>query len=228
MRKEEYLQNLEKFLWNIPAEDREEAIQFYRDYLEDAGEEWEEVLAALGSPEELAQSIYSDLYGENPQGDFRRKTDTLPGTYRVPAFGNGKFSGNEKEPTDSQEASSKETTRAGKLSLGQWIILAIICLCALPILVPLGGGLLAVIIAIVFAVIGIVFGIGIAAVALVVAAIVIIVAALIKVLITPVSALIMLGGGLLSAGFGLVGIALTLWVVFKVIPAIFKWIGKLF
>ncbi len=228
MRKEEYLRNLEKFLWDIPAEDRVEAIQFYRDYLEDAAEDWEEVLAALGTPEELAKSIYNDLYVENPQGDIQRRTGNLPVTYRVPASGKGMFSGSEKTQVNEQQASSKEKAPKGKLTSGQWILLAILCLCAIPVLIPLGGGVLAVIIAIILAIIGVIFGIGIAGIALLVAAIVIVMVALIKVLITPVAALIMLGGGLLSAGFGLVGIALTVWVMFKVVPTIFKCIGKLF
>ena len=65
MRKEEYLQKLEQLLYNIPAEDRYEAIQFYSDYLEDAGEQVEEVIRSLGTPEELAKSIQKDLYGDN-------------------------------------------------------------------------------------------------------------------------------------------------------------------
>lgn len=64
MRKEEYLQKLEQLLYNIPAEDRYEAIQFYSDYLEDAGEQVEEVIRSLGTPEELAKSIQRDLYGD--------------------------------------------------------------------------------------------------------------------------------------------------------------------
>ena len=91
MRKEEYLQRLEKLLYNIPAEDREEALQFYRDYLEDAGEAVDEVLTALGTPEELAQSIRKDLYGDNEDGDFTRTSKDLPGTYRVPFSKGGKF-----------------------------------------------------------------------------------------------------------------------------------------
>ncbi len=84
MRKEEYLQKLEQLLYGIPAEDREEALQFYRDYLEDAGENAGEVLRSLGTPEELAKSIRKDLYGDNEAGDFTRTNRDVPGTYRAP------------------------------------------------------------------------------------------------------------------------------------------------
>ena len=68
MKKEEYLQKLEQLLYGIPELDRAEALQFYRDYLEDAGTDVEEVLRSLGTPEELAESIRKDLYGEREDG----------------------------------------------------------------------------------------------------------------------------------------------------------------
>lgn len=223
MRKEEYLQQLEKLLYNIPAEDREEALQFYRDYLEDAGEDAEEVLMALGSPEELARSIRRDLYGDNAEGDFTRTNRELPGTYRVPYSKGGKYSGYYE-----YDAQKEQKARKGKLSTGQWIIFLIICLCAAPVIVPICGGLIAAVIGIIVAIIGVVFGIGVAGIALVIAAIAIVIVALVKLIATPVSALIMLGGGLLSAGLGLVGIAVTLWVVCKLLPAIFRLIVRIF
>ncbi len=223
MRKEEYLQQLEKLLYNIPAEDREEALQFYKDYLEDAGEEAEDVLTALGSPEELAKSIRQDLYGDNAEGDFTRTNRDLPGTYRVPYSKEGRFSGYYE-----YDARKEHKTRKGKLSAGQWIIFLIICLCAAPIIIPICGGLIAAVIGIIVAIIGVVFGIGVAGIALLIAAVMIVVVALVKLIATPVSALIMLGGGLLSAGLGLVGIAITLWVVCKVLPAVFRLVVSIF
>ena len=184
MRKEEYLQKLEQLLYGIPAEDREEALQFYRDYLEDAGKDVDEVLRSLGSPEELAKSIQKDLYSQ--------------------------YTYNEKNVTKS--------SGKGKLSAGQWIIFIILCLCAAPVIVPICGTIISVIIALIIAVIAIVFGVGIAGIALVIAAIAIIIAALVKLVVSPFSALIMVGGGLLMVGLGLIGIVFAIWLVFKVLP----------
>ena len=44
MRKDEYLNRLEWLLQDIPESDRKEALSYYRDYFEDAGEENEEAL----------------------------------------------------------------------------------------------------------------------------------------------------------------------------------------
>ena len=62
MRKDEFLKRLEMLLSDISAEEREEAMAFYRGYFEDAGEENEEaILAELGSPENVAETIKRDL-----------------------------------------------------------------------------------------------------------------------------------------------------------------------
>ena len=197
MRKEEYLQKLEQLLYCIPAEDREEALQFYRDYLEDAGADVDEVLRSLGTPEELAKSIQMDLYGDNEPGDFTRSYKKKKSV--VPA-------------------------RKGKLTAGQWILFLVLCLCAAPVIIPICGTVISVIIALLIAVIAIVFGAGIAGIALVVAAIVVIIVAIVKLIVSPFSALIMVGGGLLMIGIGLIGIAFALWIVCKILPKIFVWL----
>ena len=62
MRKDAFLKRLEMLLSEISAEEREEAMAFYRGYFEDAGEENEEtILAELGSPENVAETIKRDL-----------------------------------------------------------------------------------------------------------------------------------------------------------------------
>ncbi len=62
MRKEEFLEQLEMLLADISAEERAEAMAFYRSYFEDAGMGNEEkILAELESPEKVAEIIKRDL-----------------------------------------------------------------------------------------------------------------------------------------------------------------------
>jgi uncharacterized membrane protein len=56
MTREEYLNELNKALKRIPKEERENAISYYREYFEDAGDE-QEVIRELGEPKELARKI---------------------------------------------------------------------------------------------------------------------------------------------------------------------------
>ncbi|MBR2037178.1 MAG: DUF1700 domain-containing protein [Lachnospiraceae bacterium] len=227
MRKEEYLQKLDQLLYDIPSEDRYEAIQFYSDYLEDAGDQVEEVIRSLGTPEELAKSIQKDLYGNNEAGDYTRVYKDVPGTYRVFFSTGGKFTGERCEDNSRYGSNTKrgkesyEAGRKGKLTPGQWIIFLILCLCAAPVIVPICGAFLSIILAIVVVLVAIAFGAGIAGIALVIAAIAVIVVAIVKVIISPLSSAIMLGGGLLMIGLGLIGIAFTAWIVCKVLPKLF-------
>ena len=58
MTKEQFIFQLEQKLLDIPEDERAEAMEYYRDYFNDAGTENEEqVIAELGSPDKVAASI---------------------------------------------------------------------------------------------------------------------------------------------------------------------------
>ena len=55
MNKGEFMRELEYLLQDISDEDKKDAIAYYEDYLEEAGEENEEaVILEFGSPERVA------------------------------------------------------------------------------------------------------------------------------------------------------------------------------
>ena len=65
MNKIGFMSQLESLLAEIPAAEREEALQYYNDYFEDAGPENESsVIASLGSPRDIAENIKAELKGE--------------------------------------------------------------------------------------------------------------------------------------------------------------------
>lgn len=62
MTKLEFMKELESLLLDIPLEEREEALQYYNGYIEDAGEDHEdEIMKELGSPSKVASLIKADL-----------------------------------------------------------------------------------------------------------------------------------------------------------------------
>lgn len=62
MRREEFIRQLETLLQDVPEEEKQEALSYYRSYFEDAGEENEErILKELESPEKVAATIKADL-----------------------------------------------------------------------------------------------------------------------------------------------------------------------
>lgn len=71
MKKEVFLERLEALLQDIPEEEKRDAIDYYRDYLEEAGpEKEEEVLAEFQSPEHIAEVIRTELQSEWSGGEF--------------------------------------------------------------------------------------------------------------------------------------------------------------
>ena len=72
MKKEVFLERLEALLQDIPEEEKRDAIDYYRDYLEEAGpEREEEVLAEFQSPEHIAEVIRTELQSEwRGSGEF--------------------------------------------------------------------------------------------------------------------------------------------------------------
>lgn len=74
MSRWEFMRQLEELLSDISPYEREEALQYYNDYFNDAGRENEgAVIEALGSPEQVAR-IVKDGLGENgSQGEFTEK-----------------------------------------------------------------------------------------------------------------------------------------------------------
>lgn len=58
MNRTEYMRQLESLLQNISATEREEALQYYNEYFNDAGPENEQnVIEALGNPAKVAENI---------------------------------------------------------------------------------------------------------------------------------------------------------------------------
>ncbi|NLP34026.1 MAG: DUF1700 domain-containing protein [Clostridiales bacterium] len=72
MSRNDFIKRLESLLSDIPNEEREEALQYYNDYFDDAGIENEkEILAELGSPERVAKIIKAELYGNSSDRETR-------------------------------------------------------------------------------------------------------------------------------------------------------------
>lgn len=72
MSRIEFMNRLESLLSDIPMEERKEALQYYSDYFDDAGEEHEEaIIEELGSPERVASIIKVELDGNSINQESR-------------------------------------------------------------------------------------------------------------------------------------------------------------
>ena len=90
MNRTEYMRQLESLLQNISATEREEALQYYNEYFNDAGPENEQnVIEALGNPMKVAENIKKDIfgngYGENSCQKINAETKAM---ILYPAYSN--------------------------------------------------------------------------------------------------------------------------------------------
>lgn len=70
MSRTEYMRELDALLQGISKEEREEAMQYYNDYFDDAGSENEEkVIEELGSPAKLADTIRAGVNGNTGEAE---------------------------------------------------------------------------------------------------------------------------------------------------------------
>lgn len=218
MNKAMFMARLRELLADITEAEREEALNYYEDYFDDAGEENEEsVIEALGSPERVAATIKEGLNDNTgSDGEFSE---------------NGYISGNDRnrEEVAARTLSSEERGFGKKkgLSSGTLVLILILCLFALPILGPLTIGVLSAVFGILCAIGAVLFSLAIVGIALVVAGIALFVCGFITLFESPVVGILLMGGALVLAGIGVLITILGIWLLVKVIPPIVRGIVNL-
>ena len=71
MNRIEFMTELAALLQDVPEEERRDAMQFYNDYFDDAGEDKEgEVISELESPRKVAEKIKADILGQQPEKEY--------------------------------------------------------------------------------------------------------------------------------------------------------------
>ena len=148
MNREEFLSQLERLLYDIPAQEREEALEYYNGYFDDAGNEKEaEVIQELGSPGKVAAIIKADLSGN--EADYEEYTEQGYQDVRFDKKDMLKET-NHYHQEESRYGQHTQKKRSGLTWGLTAIVLAIIRLISSPgiFLIVAGGGMVAVAIAI--------------------------------------------------------------------------------
>lgn len=236
MNRKQFMEELRKLLIDISEEEREEALQYYEDYFDDAGEENEQkVIEELESPEKLAATISLNLEpGSEENGEFtesgfqdERFEDKATPVARNPRTKAGdRYSYNEfyGEPgyqgyynnEEQGEKSKPWTSKTLKIIL----IIAIIIVGA-PVVIPIAIGIIAVVLGIVIVAFSFFAGLVIGAIAIAVAGIGVIVLGIMAAIGFP-SAILMVGIGLIILAIGLAATAATVKLCIVMYPAMFR------
>lgn len=219
MNRVEFMEQLERLLWDISESDRMDAITYYTDYFDEAGIENEaDVIQEIGSPEKVAEMIKTDL---NTTGNERAE-------YTEQGYSDGRSGVNPNTPIR-REGRYQDPKEKRKIP---WALIIVLFIFATPMLLGVGAGLLGGLIGIVAGV----FGIIIAAVAggagCLIAGIVCFVVGIFRIGFQPLDGLVTLGVGSLLVAVGLLLLVLFVWIAFKWVPALFRicvnWCQKLF
>ena len=78
MNRVQFMEQLKKLLSDISEEERQEALEYYESYFDDAGEDQEaEVIRELGSPGKVAAIIKEETTENLPKMDFRMSVQIM-------------------------------------------------------------------------------------------------------------------------------------------------------
>ena len=216
MNRTEFMERLERLLWNISDSEREEALQYYNDYFDDAGEENEaKVIEELGSPDQVARKIKAGCsdsaseYSEQGYEDtrFRTAQEVISKEEAERAQANG---GSGRADMNHRRSSEANT----------WKVIAIILLCILasPIIIPIGAAIFAAIAAVVLGIGGVCIGIVVAGFTILIVGIVLIGTGIAEIFVTPAVGLALTGVGCLIFALGILLSLFTIWCCVKILP----------
>lgn len=194
MNRFEFMRRLEELLSDISPNEKEEALTYYNDYFNDAGEENEQqVIMDLESPEQVAKVVKEGL-------GFQKQSENIPP---------------QQTPEPAPAAEKK------KDSLPAWAIVLIVIgvIFGSPLILSLAAALLGVAVAVIATLLSIVLAFGVTALALFVCGVVFFIVGFI---IVPESfwlSIALIGSALLMGAIGILFMILTVLLVGVAIPA---------
>ena len=247
MNRAEFMSRLSSLLQDVPLAEREEALQYYNDYFDDAGEGNEEsTIASLGSPEEIAKSIKAGLTDGQNAGEFtesgfysyeQRSKNQVMSTEQMRNADQGAGQNRQGDPYGTQGNTGgnaygtqpnaggqkpKETMSGGKIAL---IILLAVLLS--PVWIGVLGGIFGGFVGLLGGAIGIFVAFLVVGVVLTVVGAALFVIGIAAIFGAPLGGLCLMGGGLIMVALGLVFIWLTVIIVGMAIPALVRGIVSL-
>lgn len=237
MNRMEFMNTLEELLSDISDSEREEAIQYYNDYFDDAGiENEQEVMDSLDSPRTVAETIKSGLAENAGEGEFTEMGYRNADNAAKKAVIVREEKENDTEETESVYDTKIPETSAGKeksgMSGGTIALIVILCIFAAPIVIPLVIGAVGVVLGIIIAVFGTILGLFVAAaatgLALLLAAVVLLAVGIAKLFAAPIAGIGLAGAGLLCGGLGILGLMAGIWIISAFLPAFCKALGYIF
>lgn len=249
MNREQFIAQLARLLQDLPPAERQEAIRYYQEYFDDAGEENEDaVIQELGSPGKVAASIKANLqYGgstfgandsdmentgtesqtkdadgwqQNGQTMNRWNQSTQQGWQNADTQGqNGQQQTWQNSSTQSPYAMQ---ARKPKRGVGGWALLIIILVFASPVLLGVGGGALGIFIGILATVFALWISVFAVAIGMIGGGIAVLIKGILHAISSPAAGLVSMGGGLICIALGILCAVFFLWFTFQLCPRVLR------
>jgi len=220
MNRKEFMEQLRRLLYDIPARDKEEALAYYEGYFDDAGADNEAaVIRELGSPGRIAAEIKAGLLANPEEGEYTdtgyhhtdREREHAKDGYRPVRYG--------------QKKQQKRKQMNNGVKTLMLIGLAVVTF-------PIWGSLLGVACSLILGVFGMIFGIVAGSlfggIALVIGSIALVVFAIANMPVSLSLTLAILGLGMILMAVGLLLLVGFGWLVRKAIPALIRFLVDLF
>lgn len=215
MNRADFMTQLESLLQNISPTEREEALQYYNDYFNDAGEENEqEVIEALGNPAKVAENIKKEIYGAGYGEAAYQKAQAADRAIV-------QYQSMEKQ---AQEEAKEQNGKKEKkeLSPGIIVLLVIGIIMMSPVILGAAGSVLGILAGLLSAWFGLIVVFGVAAVALILVLFALVLTGLVGLFTEPVIGMALIGAGLFCGGLGILFLMLTIAMAGIATPAIFQ------
>ena len=235
MNRVQFMLELAALLQDISVEERTEAMKYYNDYFDEAGEENEaEIIRELGSPAKVAAEIKAGLGGKaGEEGEFRETgyTDTRFERRESPAgpggpagYGPGGNSGGNGGGGCGGCDSYGQSRSSRTLKI---ILIVLILLVCSPIVVPVGLALLCAVVGLAIAVFAVFFAFALAAVVVAIVGIVLFFAGMMALVPDLPTGLALIGSGMILAVIGAILTVAAVRLCIIVLPGLFRFFVEL-
>lgn len=236
MNRESFLQELAYLLSDVSGEEREEALQYYRDYFDEAGPEREtELLIKLGSPEKVAAEVKSGLNPDTQAGEYSERgymDERFDEYYHIPdqyteIMMSDRAAGDQKRENRGCGRDRAENSRNSGNRKNGFLLLILFFMFGLPLagsIISAGFSVIAGVFGALFGVLGGLIGLVVAGFAVTVALIAGGIAAVIAGCVNmfqPAMGIMAVGFGFLLLALAMLAALVTKWCCTTVVPGLF-------
>lgn len=223
MKRTEFIEQLRELLREVEQEEKEEALQYYEDYLEEASIlENMEVPESFGTPRQVAQTVRDGLSGKfEEEAEFTERGFQGFAETKNPV---DSFGGVVKSENQTYQERGRENRwrKEKKMGLAAILLIFVAGIIGGPVVLSILAALASLIFCGVIVVGAGIFTSIVAGAALLIAGAIFCGVGVVKLLAAPFAGLVLIGGGLVGLSVGLLGVMIGVQITVKILPKVVR------